>query len=415
MSNNKISNKNNFNNNITTVNIINNNNDINNNKKKLNDYHLLWFNRSNRDNLPYLQKISSKGIKIQSININLGEDLEDNNCNKNNNINFEPNPLKDYNASEINKEKETKSEYNHYRDIDDLWSSKSLSSYSCKSGYTITRKLRSLSRERDKIKLLNQCKKNKNDIKMIGDKLLNIVNNFHNNNVINLKKSRRKDEIRKINKKNKRNKILKDKLEFETYSVNILSEKKHKNEKLFMKDSENENTIKYSRNKNKNREKFSQNSDINSKSSFETVDEFNIKGIQKKNFASRVYTSLKDAKKFNQTSFCEYYCLLIGLRQPIINLFVMNKCTYLGEDYVPFTIKIIRFIFMISLNLFMNVLHLNHNYFYDKFEYFDKKYDLRNKSLEKEISSNEIFSYAFKNSILMAFISFVFCYHFTKI
>ena len=208
LSNNKISNKNNFNNNITTVNIINNNNDINNNKKKLNDYHLLWFNRSNRDNLPYLQKISSKGIKIQSININLGEDLEDNNCNKNNNINFEPNPLKDYNASEINKEKETKSEYNHYRDIDDLWSSKSLSSYSCKSGYTITRKLRSLSRERDKIKLLNQCKKNKNDIKMIGDKLLNIVNNFHNNNVINLKKSRRKDEIRKINKKNKRNKII---------------------------------------------------------------------------------------------------------------------------------------------------------------------------------------------------------------
>ncbi len=43
---------------------------------------------------------------------------------------------------------------------------------------------------------------------MIGDKLLNIVNNFHNNNVINLKKSRRKDEIRKINKKNKRNKII---------------------------------------------------------------------------------------------------------------------------------------------------------------------------------------------------------------
>ena len=219
-----------------------------------------------------------------------------------------------------------------------------------------------------------------------------------------------REKEKKNTNKSKGLKTLKDKLEFETYSVNILSEKKHKNEKLFMKDSENENTIKYSRNKNKNREKFSQNSDINSKSSFETVDEFNIKGIQKKNFASRVYTSLKDAKKFNQTSFCEYYCLLIGLRQPIINLFVMNKCTYLGEDYVPFTIKIIRFIFMISLNLFMNVLHLNHNYFYDKFEYFDKKYDLRNKPLEKEISSNEIFSYAFKNSILMAFISFVFCY-----
>ena len=198
------------------------------------------------------------------------------------------------------------------------------------------------------------------------------------------------------------------KLDFDTYSVQIHSEKKLRNEKLIMKDSENENTIKFRR--NKNREKFSQNSDINSKSSFETIDEFNIKDIQKKNFSSRVYNSLKEAKKFNQTSFWEYYCLLIGLRQPIINLFVMNKCIYLGEDYVPFTIKIIRLIFLLSLNIFMNVLHLNHNYFYDKFEYFDKKYDIRNKSLEKGISSSELFSYAFKNSILISFISFVFCY-----
>ena len=83
---------------------------------------------------------------------------------------------------------------------------------------------------------------------------------------------------------------------------------------------------------------------------------------------------------------------------------------YLGEDYVPFTIKIIRFIFILSLNIFMNTLHLNHKYFYKKFEYFDKKYDIRNIQLEKNISNSEIFSYAFKNTFLMGFISFLFCY-----
>ena len=208
---NSLSKKNKFNNNITTVNIINNHNNIHsiNNKKKMNDYHLLLFNPSNKENSSYLQKLNSKGIKIQSININLGEDLESSNYNKNNyNSYLAHNLLKDYNSNEINKEKETKSEYNHYGDLDDLWSNKSLSSYySCKSGYTVTRKLRSLSRERDKIKLLNKCKKNESDIKLIGDKLLNIVNNFHNNNAINLKKNRKSlNEIRKLKKKNKKSK-----------------------------------------------------------------------------------------------------------------------------------------------------------------------------------------------------------------
>ena len=66
-------------------------------------------------------------------------------------------------------------------------------------------KLRSLSRERDKIKLLNQCKnKNDKDMERISDKLLNIVNNFHNNSIDDLKKERKSiNEIRKKDKKYK--------------------------------------------------------------------------------------------------------------------------------------------------------------------------------------------------------------------
>ena len=207
--------------------------------------------------------------------------------------------------------------------------------------------------------------------------------------------------------------ILKEKnLLLDTHSVNIVTTKQ-RNEKLIFKDSENESSIKYSKNRsrNKNRELFSKNSgEVNSKSSFESTDKFNIKEIQKKNFSSRIYISLNDAKKYDKTSFFEFYCLILGLRQPIINLCVTNKCIYLGEDYVPLTIKIIRFIFILSLNMFMNILHLNHKYFYRKFEYFDKKYDLKNIELQTKISSSEIFSYAFKNTFLMGFISFLICF-----
>ena len=238
---NTLSNKNNFNNNITTVNIINNNNnnDINNNnnKKKLIDYHLLFYNKSNKNNSsPYLQKVNGKGIKIQSININLGEDIDKNNykytsttTNNNSEINTEisNNINKDNNTNEI--DKETKSEYECYRDMDDFWSNRSLTNFSCKTGYTLSRKLRSLNKERDRIKLMNQNKKDGKDIDRIGDKLLNIVNNFHNNTkALNLKKNRKNLDKRrdktKINKKlnnylgdNKNNKVLKKHIKFNIY------------------------------------------------------------------------------------------------------------------------------------------------------------------------------------------------------
>ena len=180
---NKIKSENNYNNNITTVNIINNSN---NSKKKLNDYRLLFYNRPKKEKyLPHYNKNNPKGIEIQSININLGEEVDDdfNKIKLKNNItdnNKENNNF--HKKKEIeNEKKEAQSEYEYYRDLDDFWSNRSQTSFSCKSGFTASRKLRSLSRERNKKKLLNNCqKKNEQDIERIGDKLLNIVNNFHN-------------------------------------------------------------------------------------------------------------------------------------------------------------------------------------------------------------------------------------------
>ena len=171
-----------FNFNIESTNLLNNKHFS---RQNTNDYHLPFYNHSSNKKSSNLNHIISKGIKVQSININLGEDNNDNenNFNKyknkfknkdNNNFIF----LSDKNlkSKEIDLEKkETKSE----QDYEDFWSNRSLT-ISCKSGFTASTRLRSLSKERDRIKLLNEIrKKNEDDIERIEDKLLNIVNNFH--------------------------------------------------------------------------------------------------------------------------------------------------------------------------------------------------------------------------------------------
>ena len=198
--------ENNYKSNITTVNIINNNNI----SKKLasNDYRLLFYNYSNKKYLPHQTKITPQGIKIESIDINLNEEEQNpvikthkfkfkKNLKKNNYLNNGKNFLD-------NNEKEARSEYEHFLDREDYWSNKSSTSYSCRSGFTVTRKLRSLNRERDKIKMMNNLKNSeKNNIDKIEDKLINIVNKFHKDNSLNkIIKKRKSTNIIKLKNQN---------------------------------------------------------------------------------------------------------------------------------------------------------------------------------------------------------------------
>ena len=202
----KLNTENNYNSNITTVNIINNNNISK--KNSNNDYRFMFYSHSTNKHLPYQTKINSKCIKIESIDINLSE--ENDPPSKKEKFKFKKN-LKKNNfdktrkvISENNDSKEVQSEYEHFRDIDDFWSNKSSTSYSCKSGFTVARKLRSLSIERDKFKMLNNLKNlDKNKMDKIEDKLMNIVNKFHKDNSINnMSKKRRSNIILKYRKNN---------------------------------------------------------------------------------------------------------------------------------------------------------------------------------------------------------------------
>jgi hypothetical protein len=204
---------NNFSNNITTVNIINNNNCNTFNRKKI------FFNRSNKK-FSNLNRIKP-GIKIQSININLGEEFNKRNSsfnNKNKNLRYKDNnnfnflsdkslKLKDLDSDK----KETQSVNENFHDCEDFLSNRSLSNYSWKSGFTASRRLRNLNQERNKIKLTNMKKKNENDIDKIGDKLLNIVRNFHKNDTLNTSRVMRKSF------KGKRKNIIKGK---DFYTIN---------------------------------------------------------------------------------------------------------------------------------------------------------------------------------------------------
>ena len=198
-------NESNYNSSITTVNIINNNGI----PKKIssNKCHLLFHNNANKKNSQYFSKINPQGVKIESININLGEDEPVAKDLKKNKFKFKKNLKKNIihqnsnidldslnNNSNIYEGNDTQSEYEHFRDMGDFLSSKSLTNYSCKSGFTGSRKLRSLNRERDKIKMMNNLKNNENKIDKIENKLINIVNKFHedNNSIISTKKKKKK-------------------------------------------------------------------------------------------------------------------------------------------------------------------------------------------------------------------------------
>ena len=105
----------------------------------------------------------------------------------------------------------------------------------------------------------------------------------------------------------------------------------------------------------------------------------------------------------------EIYCDVVCIKQPLINLFYCPN-NLDRESFIPISMKIIRFIFLILLNIFINCIFLNQNYFKEKYNYFNDKYNLAHKA-EKDfqISTNDKLEYILKHCIINILISFAIC------
>ena len=128
----------------------------------------------------------------------------------------------------------------------------------------------------------------------------------------------------------------------------------------------------------------------------------NSKIILNNNIIDDYFPYNKD--KLNKKDFINLYWHILGLKQPIINIFSFVEFINIINNYVPLTIKINKFCFMITINLFINSMNLSQNYFFKKYEYFYKK-----QYNDEKIKSNEIIKYAMKNGFLKSFISFIIC------
>ena len=72
--------------------------------------------------------------------------------------------------------------------------------------------------------------------------------------------------------------------------------------------------------------------------------------------------------------------------------------------------KIIRFIFLIILNMFFNTILIGQNYFLEKYNYFDNKYNLEQiTDINFKISTGDKVNYSFSHCFKNVFISLILC------
>ena len=107
---------------------------------------------------------------------------------------------------------------------------------------------------------------------------------------------------------------------------------------------------------------------------------------------------------YDKRNFCFFYFYLFCLRQPIVNLFL--KINHNSSSFIPFSVKLIKLIFLGIAMLFFNALFINQKYIYDKYNFFDEKFHFDKLLLSDTINSSEKLSYAIKHT----FVNSIFTY-----
>ena len=121
------------------------------------------------------------------------------------------------------------------------------------------------------------------------------------------------------------------------------------------------------------------------------------------------YLPFEEAKTKDFRSFFHLYWNILSLRHPIINLFSWISFFNITNSFIPFQIKIIKFVFMIMLNLFINTLILTQDYFQNKFYYFNNIYNILHIERGNNISSSEKIKYSMNNSFPRVLLGFIIC------
>ena len=239
--------------------------------------------------------------------------------------------------------------------------------------------------------LLIKIKKNKN----------NNSRNSSNTNLNNKKIDIKNKEDNMNSSKNTKDLLLINKKTNNINSSNNLNNSSQNRKKTLEEQIEKENN----NSKSIKRNSSQSNSSLITNSEDESITSFNkkIKKILQYDFMT-----ISESRKKDKRSFCDVYCNLLILKQPILNLLSDINALELNKSFVPFSMKVIRFLFFVGLNLFLNSLFLTQKYFIKKYNYFNAKYLLeQTEENYGKINKKEIFIFALKNCLIYSIICFI--------
>lgn len=108
---------------------------------------------------------------------------------------------------------------------------------------------------------------------------------------------------------------------------------------------------------------------------------------------------------YDKRNFFFFYFYLFCLRQPIVNLFL--KTNHNSSSFIPFSVKLIKLIFMGISMLFFNALFINQKYIYDKYDFFDEKFHFDKLLLTDTINSSEKLAYAINHTFVNSILAYI--------
>ena len=117
------------------------------------------------------------------------------------------------------------------------------------------------------------------------------------------------------------------------------------------------------------------------------------------------FLPFKYARYYDKRSLGTLYKYFLYMRHPIINLCINGSNP--SNNFIPFSVKTIKIIFVGILMLFFNSLLINQKYLFDKFNFFNEKYNFKKMQLHDDIVYSEKIKYAIKNSFSNSFYTYL--------